>query len=56
MHNTRLHANAAAAAAAAAAADGDDQVNVIYCDSNRVRALDHAACAVGTPTLARVVK
>ena len=26
----------AAADAAAAAADGDDQVNVIYCDSNKV--------------------
>ena len=36
MHSTRLHANAAAAAAAAAVADGDDQVNVINCDSNKV--------------------
>ena len=32
MHSTRLHANAAAAAAA----DGDDQVNVINCESNKV--------------------
>ncbi len=31
MHSTRLHANAAAAAA-----DGDDQVNVIKCDSDKV--------------------
>ena len=32
IHSTRLHANAAAADAAI----GDDQVNVIYCDSNKV--------------------
>ena len=38
MHSTRLHDNAAAAAAAAAAAtaDGDDQVNAINCDGNKV--------------------
>ena len=54
MHSTRLHANAAAAAAAAAA-DGDDQVNVIYCDSNKVadnsKRTHDAAVAAGAAML-----
>jgi hypothetical protein len=48
MHSTRLHANAAAAAAAAAATDGDDQVNVINCDSSKVFVTDSFVNVFGT--------